>query len=145
MSNKITDRTIFRLDFTLTATVSPSKKAKRVTKRGILSDMKRLRETKFEPLSCPYANWFDTSVSKAGNKWCIEFMFDCEHTDKAQAEILMQAYYVVFSQGIGMLNGTGFFKNEYDFTRGDFEMIRIDMGYLQSDSSTIYFPNTNHE
>lgn len=144
--NKITDRTIFRLDFTLTASVSPEGKAKRVTKRGILSDMKRLKEKKFELVSCPYSNWSDTDVVKVGDKWRIEFMFDCEHTDLQEAELLMRAYYVVFAQGIGMLNGTGFLKNEYDFNRSDFEMVRIDIGYLQSDSKTIFFPEkTNHE
>ena len=142
--DKITDRTIYRLDFVLTASVTPDSYGKRVTAKNIVADLEKLRDSKFEPLDCPYANLASISVkkSKQEGKWDIEMQIDCEHTSMEGAESMLQAYYMVFSTGIGMLNDTGFFQYIYTFNRDDFEKIIIEVGYLQSDSKTIFFPKS---
>jgi hypothetical protein len=140
---KITDRQIFRMDFILHATVCPNSGKKRVTKKSIIEDLNKLKEAKFKPIDVPYANWNNFEIKKTdkSNGWLISFTFDNEDTSQEHIERLSAAYFFVLTQGINMLNDTGFFTNRYDFSIDDFELVTIEVGYLQSDGKTICFQN----
>lgn len=143
---KITDRQIFRMDFVLNATISPNSGRKRVTKKSIIQDLNKLKETKFKQIDVPYANWTSFDIEKTDNEngWFISFTFDNEDTSQEHIERLSAAYFFVLTQGINILNDTGFFINHYEFSIDDFELITINIGYLQSDGKTICF-ETTHE
>jgi hypothetical protein len=132
------------MDFVLHATVSANSSKKRVTKKSIIEDLNKLKDAKFRQVDVPYANWNNFDIEKVEgerNNWLISFTFDNEDTSQEHIERLSAAYFFVLTQGVNILNDTGFFKNHYEFSIDDFELITIEIGYLQSDGKTICFQN----